>query len=63
MNEDKPKRPILWWRLWPVPGFLGLGVWEYYTHVTTGAPINWVWVGIALAGALFVIILRVFMRV
>ncbi|MCA8912625.1 MAG: hypothetical protein KDB82_13050 [Planctomycetes bacterium] len=63
MTDDKPKRPIRWWRLWPIVGFAGLAAWEFTAAYTEGRPVEWVWIGIAGAAILFVIYLRVFMRV
>ncbi|MCA8936153.1 MAG: hypothetical protein KDB68_08090 [Planctomycetes bacterium] len=63
MNEQKPKRPFHAWRLWPIVGFAGLIVWEVVAAQQDARPIEWVWVGIAVAAIIFVIILRVFMRV
>jgi hypothetical protein len=57
------KRPIVWLRLWPVIGFIGLGAFEIYGAHDMGRPIDWVWVGIAIAGAVATVIARVVFRI
>jgi len=57
------KRPIQWWRLWPVLGFLGLGVLEVTGAMSMNRPIDWLWIGIAIAGAVVVVIARVVFRI
>ncbi|MCB9895126.1 MAG: hypothetical protein H6839_11800 [Planctomycetes bacterium] len=61
--SEKEKRPIRWWRMWPVIGFVGLALFEIYAANDMQRPIDWAWVGFAIAGAVAVIILRVGFRI
>ena len=61
--SEKEKRPILWWRMWPVIGFVGLACFEVYAANDMSRPIDWPWVGFAIAGAVAVIIVRVVFRI
>lgn len=63
MNE-KPQRPIRWGRtiIYSVL-FLALAIWGTYDAINTGDPTYWIWVGVAVAGLVATIIVRVFMRV
>jgi len=49
--------------MWPVIGFVGLACFEVYAANDMSRPIDWPWVGFAIAGAVAVIIVRVVFRI
>lgn len=64
MNDEPKKRPIRWGRTIVYSAlFLALAAWGLRDALNTGQTMDWVWVGVALAGLVVTIILRVVMRV
>jgi formate-dependent nitrite reductase membrane component NrfD len=64
VNEEPNKRPIKWNRtiIYSVL-FIALGAWGTRDALASGDPMDWVWVGVAGAGLVVTIVLRVIMRV
>jgi hypothetical protein len=51
------------WRLWPLPVLAAIAAWEIYEANAKGVELDWLLLGILGAAALFVIIVRGFMKV
>ncbi|MBX3474556.1 MAG: hypothetical protein KF754_09250 [Planctomycetes bacterium] len=59
MNEQR-QSPVPPWvrRWWSLPVFLALIGWEFYSARETGTPPNWIWLGVALAGLAFLVLVN-----
>lgn len=60
MNQ-RPRPPL--WRFWPVLAVACIAVWELYESHAQARAIDWVLMGLLGAAAVFVVIVRGFMRV
>lgn len=59
MNSPRQSSVPPWVRRWwPLPVFLALIAWEFYTAHQTGASPNWVWLGVAVAGLVFLVLVN-----
>jgi len=55
MNEERPSPiPKVIRRWWSLAAFLALICWELYSSNQSGTPPNWIWIGIAVLGLVFV---------
>jgi hypothetical protein len=51
------------WRLWPLPVCAAIAAWELYEANQKGRELDWLLLGILIAVAVFVIVVRGFMKV
>lgn len=58
---ERPKRPL--WRFWPLVAVACIAVWHVYEVHAYDLPYDFVLIGLLAAVALYVIIVRGFMRV
>lgn len=59
MSDERPSPiPKVIRRWWPLPAFLALIAWEFYTANQAGTAPNWFWLGIAGAGLVFLVLVN-----